>query len=119
MSSHNRRLLLVRRFLNLPGHHGGAYILAEVEREESTRPDTITKQPRHEVQVWASVEIHDCTRQISLSLDADSRAGRRNTLRKLTILIEVLTRLREVLEGEFADLDRRGHGRRRPPTRFL
>jgi hypothetical protein len=70
-----------REFLNLPGWHEGAYIIAEVS----------------EYRNGASVQITDCSRVIRLDLEASSHASKRNTMRKLRILIETLTEVQDEL----------------------
>jgi hypothetical protein len=70
-----------REFLNLPGIHAGAYVLASVE------PDNW----RH------CVYIADCDRVVRLEFDLIDRRRRRNALRKADLLIDVMTGFRGAL----------------------
>ncbi|MGH2728973.1 MAG: hypothetical protein ACRDJI_00025 [Actinomycetota bacterium] len=94
----------IRRFLNLTGFHAGAYVLAEVE--DSTKH----RKGKHG---WPYVHIDltlaDCSRTVSFDFDIESAAARRNSLRKIDILIETLTMFREglVAETELASQRRR------------
>lgn len=86
--------LYIRRFLNKRGYHAGGYIYAVVA-------DTSKRKTND----WDDIEftIADCGRQISLSFGAhpDDFA---NSLHKVDVLIDSLTRFRVALvaEGELA-----------------
>ena len=84
-----------RRFLNRRGHHAGAYVLASVE-DTSRHPDDST---------WTDVDfvLSDCGRQIRLDFEADT-ANLANSLHKIDVLLETLTRFRAALveEGRLA-----------------
>lgn len=96
-----------RVFLNLPGFHGGAYVVAYVEDTseralkhcEDSEPDNF--EPR------TILEIADCDRRIQLEFEAYSEARRANSLHKLDTLITALRVFRQGLEEEFAQYDRR------------
>jgi hypothetical protein len=100
----------VRRFLNLPGFHGGAYVVAYVE---DTSPRKIAKRdlfgntssryvnPRPRV----ILEIADCSERVNLEFEIDSDLNTENSLHKLDSLIEALNELRSGLLEE-ADLYR-------------
>ena len=85
-----------RRFLNRRGHHAGAYVLASVE-------DTSRRAPDDDGWVETELVMSDCGRQIRLDFDVD-RAGLANSLHKLDVLIDTLTRFRAALveEGRLA-----------------
>ncbi|GAA3563153.1 hypothetical protein GCM10022197_18370 [Microlunatus spumicola] len=90
-----------RRFLNRRGHHAGAYVLASVE-DTSRRPDDTT---------WTDVDfvLSDCGRQIQLDFDVDTDSLA-NSLHKVDVLLETLTKFRAALveEGRLAaERDRR------------
>ena len=98
-----------RWFLNLPGFHGGAYLLAYVEDTSDRHPD------RHE---WCEDECPDCPHNFEprmiveiadcdLYFDLDSDAGRANSLHKLDTLIAALRVFQTGLVAEFAEYDRR------------
>jgi hypothetical protein len=103
-----------RVFLNQPGFHGGAYVLAFVE-------DTSERHP--ELPEWCDetcgtdcienfgpkiqLEIADCDDRIQLEFDIRSEHERANSLHKLDTLIAALRVFRKGLEEEFAEYDRR------------
>jgi hypothetical protein len=67
----------VRRFLNLPGFHGGAYVVAYVEDtsgREITKFDPFGYEGGRYVnlQPWIILEIADCSNRISLEFEVDS-----------------------------------------------
>jgi hypothetical protein len=100
-----------RVFLNLPGFHGGAYVLAYLEdtRErgliECDDP-ACTRCPRNfEPQIV--LELADCYRQIELEFELDSEEGRANSLHKLDTLLAALRVFRKGLVDEFEEYDRR------------
>lgn len=86
------RRFYTRRFLNLPGCHGGAYILAEVEATGPDDPDWSATEP--------FIEITDCARRVRLDFPLYSAEERRNSLRKARILAGELTRFADALEVE-------------------
>jgi hypothetical protein len=92
-----------RTFLNLRGHHAGAYVLADTTVEAGFDPDEQAKR------VSASLSIADCGRVVSLEFDVDSSADVRNALHKARLLRDVVNQFTEALEGavQAADLDGR------------
>jgi hypothetical protein len=102
-----------RWFLNLPGFHRGAYIVAYVENTADRGPQTgvhcdddcehcpFNFEPR------MILEISDCTDRINLEFDVDSEAGRANSLHKLDTLIAALRVFRGGIVAEFGEYDRR------------
>src|SRR6266536_957099 len=122
----------VRRFLNLPGFHGGAYVVAYVEdtsSREVTKRDPLgyegsrylNPQPR------IILEIADCSSRINLEFELDSELDVENSLHKIDILAAALAELRAVLieeahlyrerEAEVERLNRRTDPRWRPRRR--
>jgi hypothetical protein len=95
-----------RWFLNLPGFHGGAYVVAYVEDtsgrglqygpecDESCDKCPYNFEPR------MILEISDCTDRINLEFDVDSEAGIANSLHKLDTLIAALRVFREGIGQE-------------------
>jgi hypothetical protein len=85
----------VRRFLNLPGFHGGAYVVAYVEdtseRESSTRG---TVHPR------IILEIADCSDRINLEFELHSKLSVENSLHKVDVLRDALAEFRAGLVEE-------------------
>lgn len=99
-----------RRFLNKRGHHAGGYILAFVE-DTARRTDDDT---------WTDVEftIADCGRQISLSFEVDP-AELPNSLHKVDVLLDTLTKFRAALaeEGRLA-AERGAHAKAKRPAKI-
>ena len=95
----------VRRFLNLPGFHGGAYVVAYVEdtsEREITKRDILgyegsrylNPQPR------IILEIADCADRISLEFELASELNVENSLHKVDVLLGTLTEFRAGLVEE-------------------
>jgi len=103
-----------RVFLNLPGFHGGAYVLAYVEdtserdlvRDDDCDDPTCTCCP-HNFEPRIILELADCCRRIELEFDVDSEAGRANSLHKVDTLLAALRVFRQGLVDEFEPYDRR------------
>jgi hypothetical protein len=92
-----------RTFLNLRGHHAGAYALADITVEPGFDPDEQAKR------VSAGLSIADCGRVVSLEFDVDSSADARNALHKARLLRDVVNQFTDALERavQTADLDGR------------
>lgn len=95
----------VRRFLNLPGFHGGAYVVAYVEdtsARELTNRDPfgyegsryVNPQPR------IILEIADCSNRIDLEFELDSELDVENSLHKIDVLAAALAEFRVGLVEE-------------------
>jgi hypothetical protein len=94
----------VRQFLNLPGFHDGAYVVAYVEdtsvraiSKRDTYGDTdryVNHRPR------IILEISDCTRRINLELELDSDLRLENSLHKVDVLAAALAEFRAGLVEE-------------------
>jgi hypothetical protein len=102
-----------RWFLNLPGFHGGAYVVAYVEdtRERDLMvnvncDEDCTRCP-YNFEPRMILEIADCHDSISLDFDVDTEAGRANSLHKLDTLISALRVFRAGVVAEFEPYDRR------------
>ncbi len=102
-----------RWFLNLPGFHGGAYVVAYVEDTSDRGPargqyceDDCPRCP-HNFEARTILEISDCSERINLELDLDTESARANSLHKLDTLIAALRVLRAGFVEEFAEYDRR------------
>jgi hypothetical protein len=102
-----------RRFLNLPGFHGGAYILAYVEdttglgpRRERRCSDDCPDCP-HNFEPRTTLQIADCNDRIDLEFGLDTEDERVNALHKVDSLIDALSAFRAGLEEEFVEYDRR------------
>jgi hypothetical protein len=88
----------IRKFLNLQGFNAGAYILAEVEDSSASDDD----RPYVDV----NLTLADCSRSVSFDFDIGSAPARRNSLRKLNVMIDSLLEFREALVAE-AELAKR------------
>jgi hypothetical protein len=101
-----------RWFLNLPGFHGGAYVVAYVE-DTSARgivPCDCDNDDCERVENFEPrmiLEIADCHDRINLEFDVDSEAGRANSLHKLDTLIAAFRVFRRGVLDEFEQYDRR------------
>ena len=102
-----------RRFLNLPGFHGGAYVVAYFEdtTECGPRTDPYCEGDCNECpcnfEPRTILEIADCYKRVNLEFDVDSERARANTLHKLDTLIAALRVFRSGMEAEFAQYERR------------
>ena len=67
----------VRKFLNRKGYQGIASVHATWDGHG-----------------YGNLTISDCSRQVSISIDASNRGERNNTLYKLDILTDVISQLR-------------------------
>lgn len=80
-----------REFLNLPGFHEGAYVMAYVEdtsqrRLERCERTETTYNPRPRL----LLQIADCENHISLEFDISSPHRRMNSFHKIQTLIDAL-----------------------------
>lgn len=90
-----------RAFLNYPGFHGGAYVIAYVEDTSERDFETHEWLPRRVPPTPRLIlEIADCTNRINLEFGVDSAACRENSLHKVEVLLDVLEHFREALEIE-------------------
>jgi len=102
-----------RWFLNHPGFHGGAYVLAYLEdtSELHPRPETWCEEDcrecPHNFEPNVLLEISDCHDRIRLELDFETEAERQNSLHKLDTLIAALRVFRAGVEAEIAEYERR------------
>jgi len=89
----------VRRFLNLPGFHGGAYVVAYVEDtsiRELTKRDSFGDEGSRFVNPRPRIilEIADCSDRINLEFDLDSALHVENSLHKVDVLAAALAEFR-------------------------
>ena len=100
-----------RWFLNLPGFHGGAYVVAYVEdtRERGLQhcEDDQCRECPYNFEPRMILEIADCQDRIELEFDIDSEAARANSLHKLDTLITALRVFREGMVAEYEPYDER------------
>ena len=102
-----------RWFLNLPGFHGGAYVVAFVEdtsecalRHDEWCDDDCTGDPEN-FEPRTVLEIADCYREIELEFEIASKRWRATSLHKLDTLMAALRVFCKGLEEEYAEYDRR------------
>ncbi|MEZ0579349.1 hypothetical protein [Nocardioides sp. MH1] len=100
------RRLYRRRFLNRPGHHAGAYAIAEVK--------VYAGRGQREGYVSASLAIADCSRVVDLDFYAGDESSAANALFKARRLREIVVDFTEAYEQAVADLraERRGAAER-------
>ncbi|MGH2753655.1 MAG: hypothetical protein ACRDLB_04415 [Actinomycetota bacterium] len=86
----------IRRFLNLKGFSAGAYVLAEVQDSRTLGEDERRWGPD------IALTLADCSRAVSFDFDLSTAAQRRNSLRKVDIMVSALTESRAALAEEAA-----------------
>jgi hypothetical protein len=84
------RRMYRRRFLNRPGHHAGAYAIAEVRVYAGRKGRTGN--------VSASLAIADCSRVVELSFYAGDESSAANALQKARLLREIVSEFTGVYE---------------------
>lgn len=84
--------LHVRRFLNAPRHHGGAYVILSVSDTEGESGSYVESNVRF--------EIADCARNVQLEFPLHDAGARRNSLRKARLLSSVLQDFELALSDE-------------------
>lgn len=85
----------IRRFLNVLGYNAGAYILAVVE-DSSRHVRGKHGWPYSEI----DLTLADCGRVVTFDFDLTTPGTRRNSLRKINVMIETLTAFQEALQAE-------------------
>ncbi|MFI6423872.1 hypothetical protein [Promicromonospora sp. NPDC050880] len=96
-----------RTFLNLRGHHAGAYALADITVEPGFDPDERGRR------VSARLSVADCGRVVTIDLDADTPAEARNALHKARLLRDVAGQVAEALERAIHEAELDGRAARR------
>ena len=123
----------VRRFRNLPGFHGGAYVVAYVEDTSArvlTKRDSFGYEGSRYVNPRPRIilEIADCSQRINLEFEVDSELDVENSLNKIDVLAAALAEFRDGLveearlyrarEPEVGTLNRSELKRKRSPRRL-
>ena len=102
----------IRKFLNKPGFHAGAYVLAEVEDSRKH------KGGKHRwPYVHVDLTLADCSRVVSFDFDLSSARQRANSLHKIDALVDSLTQFRDALRAEADLAAERGRGKKRVASR--
>lgn len=83
MARKSKPRLYIRRFINRPGYHTVASVLATVDHGDY------------------QFILSDCDRTIKLDFNAYQAAGRKNALYKVATLIDILSEFKIALEEEF------------------
>ena len=102
-----------RWFLNLPGFHGGAYVVAYVEDTSERHPEPLPwcdddcPDCPENFEPKTILEIADRKRRVNLEFELDTEEARANSLLQLDTLIATLRVFREGIVAEFAEYDRR------------
>lgn len=91
-----RYRVAIRSFLNKPGFHGRASLVASVE-DTSRLPE---EELRFHRLPKTYLSISDCSRECALEFDIGTRDHQRNSLHKLRVLIGGLEAFRDALEEE-------------------
>lgn len=86
----------IRQFLNRPGHHGKATIIASVEDTSRLNPQEL-RYPRPPA---IYLNISDCSRQVTLAFDVGTRDEQANSMYKINTLLAALVRFRDALVAE-------------------
>lgn len=95
----DKTLYRTRKFLNKVGHHTGAYILAEINRWESTYRSKKNKDKPviPTVSQDYSITIADCSRIINLEFSSGTKRSYENSVNKLNILIDILNEFKDIM----------------------
>jgi len=98
-----------RTFLNLPGFHDGAYVMAYVEdtSERGLENERYGKKEKYNPRPRMILEIADCSDRIELEFDVHSDLQQLNSLHKIDTLIAALQDFRGGLIAEGEQYDRR------------
>jgi len=85
-----------REFINKPGHHSMAHIIASIVKSNHGNENI------EEGDSWVEIDLSlaDCSRTINLSIDYGNKEERDNSLYKVDVLINTLTDFRSALEKE-------------------
>lgn len=87
----------VRKFLNKPGFHDRACIIAEVEDTSKKKSDSLN---RWDAIPHVKLLIADCDKKVTFDFDWDTPSDRKNSLQKVDVMIDALVKFREALEAE-------------------
>jgi hypothetical protein len=110
MSRRVRYRCSIRQFLNRPGHHGTAAIIACVENTSRLAKEEL----RYGRQPNVYLSISDCFKEVKLQFDLQTSSQQVNALYKIKTLVEALTEFRTALEEEIHLLRKRAAGSDEP-----
>jgi hypothetical protein len=90
-----------REFVNYPGHHDGAYIVAYVEDTSGRELEKAYKEGYFEnPHPRIILEMADCSKKVNFEFEIYTGNDRQNTFHKVDGLIKVLTEFRDALAEE-------------------
>ncbi|MGH2702105.1 MAG: hypothetical protein ACRDJ2_10065 [Actinomycetota bacterium] len=101
----------IRKFLNRPGYHAGAYVLAQVEDSSKHKKDKYGWPYVH-----VDLTLADCSRVVSFDFDLSTARQRANSLHKVDVLVDSLIQFRDALQAEVDLAAKRSRGRKRGAT---
>lgn len=85
-----------RSMLNNPGYHSTAAMVAEIEDSSTWKiPENNADDYMYWSRPTSTLTVSDCTRSITMDFDWDSQRDRDNSLHKIDVMINLLTRFRE------------------------
>lgn len=86
----------IRQFLNKPGHHSTAAVIASVEDTSRLAKAELRYQriPR------VYLKISDCLREVKMQFDLQTPSQQSNSIYKIKILVDALTAFQAALEEE-------------------
>jgi hypothetical protein len=100
-----------RRFLNRRGHHGGAFVLADIH------PEKYLSDGREVHDISAFIAIADCSRVATIDFDVHTAADARNALHKAHLLLRVITDFVDALEQAAIDREETHSSPAAPPAK--
>jgi len=107
MGNPRKARVVEQHFLNLPGHHAGAYVRAYVEDTSAQAVRSPEgEQPARIPSPDLVLELSDCFRRIELDFAIEGADDRMNSFHKIDTLIAALVAFRDGMAVE-ADLYRR------------
>jgi hypothetical protein len=86
----------IRQFLNRPGHHGRASVIASVEDSSRTAKDELRYNRLPDIYL----NISDCSKSCTLTFSIRTRGEQKNSLYKIDTLVSALTKFRDALVAE-------------------
>jgi len=94
----------ILKFLNKRGFNTTASILAQVSDTTDVKAEIHSYDYDY---CSATLEITDCSRKISIDLDIDNKTQYNNTISKLDLIIDSLTKVKSALALEFVLKEKR------------
>ena len=84
-----------RFLLNLPGHHGTAAIVAEIDNTEDRNLIPGIDEDGYSIQPEAVCKITDCESRVAIEFDVSTANQLENSLYKVDVMVTALTELRQ------------------------